>query len=419
MRLVIHDYSGHPGQIRLSRELARRGHDVQHQFCASFVTGQGATQRRAGDPDAFTVLPVHLGSQFQRYSPVVRVWQEVQYGLKATRAVLGHHPDLAVLSNVPLLSLLLMSTALRLRGVDYVFWQQDVYSEAIDAIARRRLGRIGAVVGWLATRCERRIARHAAAVVPISDAFVDKLASWGVRGPAVHVIPNWAAIDEMPLRPKGNPWAKAHDLSDVFVVMYAGTLGWKHDPAAIADLARSLPAGTQLLVVSQGKGREWLEGTAGDVPRLTLLDYQPYEQLPDVLATADVLLVLLERDASRYSVPSKVLNYLCAGRPILALLPSENAVSTTIEAAGAGFVVAPGDHDAASAALGNLLADLPGRSRMGSAARRYAERTFDIVEVGDRFDAVFEHCAARRRRHRRLTRFVLAEKADVVESAHD
>lgn len=411
MRLVVHDYSGHPGQIRLSRELARRGHHVQHQFCGSFVTGQGATQRRAGDPESFTILPIHLRSQFRRYSPIVRVCQEIQYGVKATRALLGHSPDLVVLSNVPLLSLLMMSTALGMCGVGYVFWQQDVYSEAIDAIARRRLGRIGGVIGWLAARCERHVARSAAAVVPISGAFVDELDGWGVHSRAIHVIPNWAAIDEMPLRHKDNAWARAHQLTDVPVVMYAGTLGWKHDPAAIADLARSLPSETRVLVVSQGKGREWLEERAGGISNLTLVDYQPYEQLPDVLATADVLLVLLERDASRYSVPSKVLNYLCAGRSILALLPEENAVSDTIAAAGAGLVVAPGDLESATAALGDLLSDPSRRQRMGIDARNYAERNFDIVNVGDRFDTVFSQSISLARRSGRFTRFILGGRS--------
>ena len=73
------------------------------------------------------------------------------------------------------------------------------------------------------------------------------------------VIPNWGAIDEMPLRPRNNAWAKAHGLADVPVVMYAGTLGLKHDPSVLAQLARTAPAGCRVVVVSQGQGREWLE----------------------------------------------------------------------------------------------------------------------------------------------------------------
>jgi colanic acid biosynthesis glycosyl transferase WcaI len=386
----VHDYSGHPGQVHLSRELVRRGHQVEHQFCASYTTGRGATGRRADDPASFTVRPIRLRRQFVRYSPLLRLAQELQYARAANRAILAARPDIAILSNVPLLSLFLLTLALRMRGIPYVFWQQDIYSDAIGVISRKRLGRFGVPVGWLAARCERRVARSAAAVVAISDTFIGQLETWGVRSNGVHVIPNWAAIDEMPPRPRENMWAKANGLVGVPVVMYAGTLGLKHDPSAIVRLTQTAPPGTRVVVVSQGLGREWLEAQACGAPGLMLVDYQPYEQLPDMLASADVLLVLLEQDASRYSVPSKVLNYLCAGRPILALLPLDNAVAETVESAGAGLVVAPGDYDAASASLNRLLSDPSEREKMGAAARDYAERSFDVSAVGERFDAVLD-----------------------------
>jgi colanic acid biosynthesis glycosyl transferase WcaI len=388
LRLVIHDYCGHPGQVHLSRELARRGHHVEHQYCASYTTGRGATERRDGDPESFMVRAIELNSEFARYSPVVRLRQELQYARMSTRAVLAARPDVAVLSNIPLLSLFILTLSLRMRRVPYVFWQQDIYSEAIRVIARDRLGRLGCFVGWVAGCAERQVARGAAAIVAISDTFIEQLEAWGVPTSKVHVVPNWGAIDEMPLRPRDNAWAKAHGLVGVPVVMYAGTLGLKHDPSVLSRLARTARTGSRMVVVSEGRGREWLESEAADAPGLMLLDYQPYEQLPDVLASADVLLVVLEGDASRYSVPSKVLNYLCAGRPVLALLPPDNAVARMVEAAEAGLVVAPGDADAASAALRRLLSSPAARDQMGTAARRYAERTFDVTRVGDRFESL-------------------------------
>ncbi|UQX12188.1 glycosyltransferase family 4 protein [Candidatus Mycobacterium methanotrophicum] len=388
MRLVIHDYSGHPGQIHLSRELARRGHHVEHQYCASYTTGRGATERRDGDPESFAVLAIELGSEFARYSPLVRLRQELEYARMSSRAILAARPDVAVLSNIPLLSLFMLTFLLRMRRVPYVFWQQDIYSEAIRVIARDRFGWPGRLIGWVAGRVERRVARGAAAIVAISDTFVEQLEAWGVQTSKVHIVPNWAAVDEMPLRPRDNAWAKAHDLVGMPVVMYAGTLGAKHDPSVISDLARMAPTGSRMVVVSEGRGREWLEPKVDELPGLMLLDYQPYEQLPDMLASADVLLVVLESNASRYSVPSKVLNYFCAGRPVLALLPPDNAVAKMVEAAEAGLTVAPGDADAASAALRSLLASPVARAAMGTAARRYAERTFDVERVGDRFESL-------------------------------
>jgi colanic acid biosynthesis glycosyl transferase WcaI len=392
VRLVIHDYSGHPGQVHLSRELARRGHQVQHQFCASYTTGRGATERREGDPATFSVRALELGGEFARYSPLVRVQQEVKYARIAARAIADARPDAAVLSNVPLLSLFFLTLSLRLRRIPYVFWQQDVYSDAIGGVARKRLGRLGAVVAWIAENAERLAARGAAGVVPISDTFIGQLDSWGVPRSRIAVVPNWGAIDEMPLRPKDNDWSRSQGLADVPVVMYAGTLGLKHDPSVLSELARSLPEGARLVVVSQGQGREWLESQAGNLPSLKLLDYQPYEQLPDMLATADVLVVVLEGDASRYSVPSKVLNYFCAGRPVLGLLPTDNAVAHMIESAQAGRVVEPNERDEASTVLNGILADAQVREKMGAAAREYAETTFDVHRIGDTFEMVVTRC---------------------------
>lgn len=386
MRVVVHDYSGHPGQVHLSRELARRGHEVEHQFCPAYTTGRGATERRDGDPGTFTVRPVTLTKEFARYSPLVRVMQELQYARAAKRALRRAKPDVVLLSNVPLLALLLVTANLRLRRVPYVFWHQDVYSEAIGVIARHRLGRLGSLVGLLADRAERSVARGAHAVVPISEAFRDQLRTWGVPDEDVTVIPNWGQIDEMPQTPRDNPWAREHGLVDVPVVMYAGTLGLKHDPSLLATLPTALPVGGQVVVVSQGRGREWLEANAPGTPGLQLLDYQPYELLPQVLATADVLLVVLESDASRYSVPSKVLNYLCVGRPVVAALPADNAVALMLRESGAGVVV-PCVEDL-PAEVAKLLADPDGRARRGAAARAYAEQVFDVVAVGDRFEAV-------------------------------
>ena len=46
MRILVHDYSGHPFQVELSAELARRGHDVTHSWCGAYVSGKG----RLDDP---------------------------------------------------------------------------------------------------------------------------------------------------------------------------------------------------------------------------------------------------------------------------------------------------------------------------------------------------------------------------------
>lgn len=368
---------------------------MQHQFCSSVMTGRGATAVRSDDPETFSVRSISLGREFARYSPVKRIVQEFKYGWLAFRATTSFRPDAAVFANVPVIPLAVISIGLKMRKIPFVFWWQDVYSEAAGAIAKRRLGRLGGLAAWLFNLIERGIASRAAEIVPITEAFTDRLNEWGIDPAKVSVIPNWGALDEVSPKPRLNPWSQSHGLDDVKVVMYAGTLGLKHDPSLIAELLHSVPDNCRMVVVTQGKGREWLEDHCADNAKLILLDFQPYEDLPDMLGSADLLLALLEQDASRYSVPSKVLTYLCSGRPILALLPRENSVARVVVAAEAGVVASPSDRIGAAVALNELLSDDELRARLAANGRSYAEAAFDIESITDKFVSVLARACAR------------------------
>ena len=388
LKIVVHDFSGHPGQVQLSRQLARRGHTVEHQFCSSFTTGQGATAIREDDPVSFSIMGIGLRSDFARYSPLRRIFQELHYGWLSIRATLARQPDIAIFSNLPILPLAMVSLTMKIRRIPYILWWQDVYSDAIGTTARRRLGILGGPVGWVAERIECGSARRAAAVVPIADEFLDCLNRWGVERTKTTVIQNWGALGEIQPQPHSNEWSRSHGLDGVRVVMYAGTLGLKHDPSVLAELARNAPSDCRIVVVSQGKGRQWLDEHCATVHRLVLLDFQPYERVPEMLGSADILVAILEQEASRYSVPSKVLNYFCAGRPVLGLLPADNAVARMIEHADAGIVVSPGNQTKATDAMLRLLADRELRDRMSENARNFADQTFAIDTVAERFETV-------------------------------
>ena len=116
--------------------------------------------------------------------------------------------------------------------------------------------------------------------------------------------------------------------------------------------------------------------------------------MSEVLGSGDVLVAVIEREAGEFSVPSKILSYLCAGRPIVLAAPRDNLASSIITNAGAGLVVEPEDHNGFVEAVRELLGNPELAMRMGSAARRYAEEQFKIENVADRFEAVFDRVSA-------------------------
>ncbi|MGI8710987.1 MAG: glycosyltransferase [Acidimicrobiales bacterium] len=205
------------------------------------------------------------------------------------------------------------------------------------------------------------------------------------------MIANWAPLSEIRPVTTGKAWAREQGIDADQIVLYGGTLGLKHDPSLLLQVARALEAqDAAVVVVSEGAGADWLAEQGGDQSNLVLLPFQPYERLSDMFASADVGLTLLNGDAGVYSVPSKLLSYLCAGRPVVAAVPSVNQAATVIAESGAGIVVAADDADALAAAVTSLLADPTASEEMGRAGREYAESHFDIEDIGDRFVSVID-----------------------------
>jgi len=393
LRIVVHDYSGHPFQVQLSRELARRGNAVLHLHFQGFQTPKGALQRRQDDPPSFAVEGLDLGEAFQKYSFVKRRRQEIAYGALAVERTMAFAPDVVVCSNFPLDPLRIVARACRQHDVRFVVWLQDIYSIAMGKILPKKLPGVGAAVSRWFTHLERRTLREADRVVCITEDFLPILQGWGVPHARCAVIENWAPLDEITPTGHDNPWAHEHKLAGRQVVLYSGTLGLKHDPAGIAALAHACRDRPEVVVVvvSEGVGADWLAQAKAErgLDNLVLLPFQPYARLPEVLGAAAVVLAVIEPDAGIFSVPSKVLSYLAAGRPILLAVPPENLAARTVLRAEAGLVVQPGDTAGLIAAAQHLLDDATLRERQGRNARAYAASTFDIGAIADRFEGVW------------------------------
>ena len=269
------------------------------------------------------------------------------------------------------------------RGVRLVSWIQDIYGLAAYRLLSRKLPVVGHAVGQYFIALDKSSARRSDAIVVIAEDFRKVFTGWGIdsrRGFTRSTIGRrWKTC---PMRPRDNAWSRQHNLGDGLRFVYSGTLAMKHNPALLLELARMLDRDSsgELIVVSEGAGVEWLaeQAAAEGIDSLRCLGFQPFEVLPDVLGSADVLVAILEADAGVFSVPSKVLSYLCAGRPVLLAVPKENLAAKIVVECGAGLVVEPADVAGFCAAAQRLIESPQLRDQCGQAARRYAEAHFDI-----------------------------------------
>jgi glycosyltransferase involved in cell wall biosynthesis len=398
-RIIINDYSGHPFQVELSRELAHRGHDVLHIYSAEFQSPKADLMRIGTDPSTILVEGLSIGATFEKYTFVKRRSQEKAYGKLVCRRIDAFHPDLVVGSNNPLDAQCQIGNHCKRRAIPFIFWLQDISSDAIKSILSRKFATAGAVIGTWYQGVEKRILKHADHVVAISDDFIPRLKGWKLESDKISVIENWAPKNKITVAPDDNAWRRAQGLMGKRVALYTGTIGLKHNPDLLLAVAEAFrpEAEVQIVVTSEGKYADYLGAQAASrgCNNLTLLPFQPFESYSNVLASGDVLIAMIDSDAASYSVPSKVLSYLCSGRPIVLAADARNLAAKIIRRSGAGLVVDPQDTSAFVGAVRHFLNDADARKVAGVNGRAYADKMFDVGLIADRFEQIFDAvCAA-------------------------
>lgn len=384
-RILVNDYAGHPFQIELSRALAAKGYQVAHLYCETNLTPHGDLTDQADD--RLTIVPISTGTTFEKYSLARRFRDEVRYGRASVDFQRQWKPDVVISSNVPLVSLNLIQSLER--STPMILWLQDIQSGLASLV----------LSGWKSllhrpfAKLEQTAITRADAVVAIADSLRTEAIELGANEHNTVVIENWAPLPDLPVLPKKNAWSARHGLDENFVFLYSGTLGVKHRPELLADLAAAFADdGTvRVVVASEGIGADQLAelAEAQDLKNLVLLPFQDFEDLAPMLAAADVLTVVLEQSAGSASIPSKVLSYLCAGRPVLGSLPIDNSSTALIEKrANAGLSATDDEAFLANARL--LRRDAEIRQRLGANGRRYAEQNFDIGRITAHFTEIID-----------------------------
>ena len=390
MRVFLHDYGGYAFTVQLGRVLAGRGHQVKYSY--SLTTQLVQRFKTRPEFEHFTVEGVQLACPFNRYNYLRRRRDEKNHGCLIAEQVRAFHPDIVLSANTPLDAQKLIQIACREVGAKFIFWMQDIIGLATKKALSSSIPILGSLIGDHYLRLERSLVQASDEVVVISADFLDYLQGRGSDIELIHVIPNWAPLEEIPMLPRDNPWSRAHDLSDKFVFLYTGVLGLKHDPRMILSLAESFDQqpDVRVVVVSEGPFADALKSAmrSNGLDNLILIPYQPAEVYPEMLSSADVLMTILKPDASVYSVPSKVYTYMCAARPQLLSISASNPVAKQVIENQMGLVSDPGDVDAW---LGNAYALYQNRynnHQMGHNARDYAEAHFDIQHIADLFEAI-------------------------------
>lgn len=269
---------------------------------------------------------------------------------------------------------------------------KDVYPESAEALniirPRRFVSRL--LRAWDAWICFR-----SACVIAISETMREiLLSSRRIAPERITVVQDWIEAEEFPQYPCANSQRQEMGISaDTFIALFAGTMGLVSGVDVLIEVAKNLSNRADILILCVGQGmlkeRMVAEAAASRSRNIRFEAFQPRERVPEMQAAANAMLLTITPGYPDTSVPSKLIGYLAAGRPVICAARSSSAVVRTVIAAGSSIAVQPGCADSIAAIL--HLADNRGEERvMGLNARRCFDQNFTSDRAFAEFARTFE-----------------------------
>ena len=386
----------------LCESVARRGHEVT-VVCSQGDYAGGAERLPARETHNGVRIKRLPATSFGKGSKVARVTDYGSFYGLATAALLSTPGDLYLCLSTPPLIALPALMAARLRRKPVVYWCQDVYPDM--AVALGVLAPDGAIAKVLDT-ASRHVLRNARRTVAIGERMAAVLAERGADAPAV--VHNWSDGDAVnpatAVASHDNRYRRAAGAGDGDVlVVYAGNMGLAHDFSGLGYALNAIADHPEVerlrfLFVGAGSRLKELEAFADNARRrgvrVAFMPYQPREDLPELLTSADVHLVCVSADVSGLMVPSKLYGAMAAGRAVLLAGPGGTEVADVLSESGGGRRVEPDDGPGMVQAFRALVADTDALREQGRRARVVFDARFSRAEACERFIEVLEEAAS-------------------------
>lgn len=322
---------------------------------------------------------------FPRHRIHHRLSNYISYlGLAVSRA-LTIRTDLILTMTDPPLAGIAGALVARLKRLPFVYNIQDLYPDmALGA-------RIVQPVHWVKTweYLHRRTLEQASLVIVLGEDMYERVITKGIEPERVVIIRNGTSIPEES-HSYDHPVSKEIRCGFPFVVLHAGNLGFYGAWETLIGAAKLLDEeGVGFIFVGDGAAKSGIETLVNGFPRVRFLPFRPPEEIPYVLAAADIHVVTVRRGLEGVVVPSKLYSVLAAGRPVLAVVPEKSDVARIVTRSGCGVVVDPDSPASVAEAIRNLVRDRGRLEQMAQRAQAIASE-YDIEKQLERFVQVVE-----------------------------
>ena len=302
--------------------------------------------------------------------------------LSLIKAITGWRPDVILSTSPSLPACIPVAIAKAAFRCPVVLSLQDILPEA--AIQTGLLSNKLAIKAF--EKLEQFAYASATQISVITPSFAKNLKGKGVAEQKMTCISNWVDVDFISPKPKkDSAFRRMHGLEDKFVVLYSGNIARTQGVRTIIHAAKKLQdnPNIQFVIVGEPSQLTALETLSNqlNVNNVRLLPFVKREDLPDMLAAADVSLIMQKKNVVGFNMPSKTQVIMASGRPIIASVPSEGSTSNAVKQSNSGLVVAPECSTELTNAIQELYSCPELAEAMGENGRLFAIKHYSFKQA--------------------------------------
>lgn len=293
--------------------------------------------------------------------------------------------DVIYLASTPPIQGTLGAILKRIKKTPFVYNLQDIFPDSLvgTGLARKKgfIWRVGRII-------ENFTYKHADKIIVISEDFKRNIMAKGVPEEKIVVIYNW--VDQNVVKNvdrKNNKLFDKYNLDrDKFFITYSGNVGLTQNMDLLLDVAKALEGNEEIhfVLIGEGAYKEQVKEIIirDNITNVTLLPFQPYEDISHVFSLGDVGLIISKPGVGANSVPSKTWSIMSASRPVLANF-DENEIKTILSENECGVFTKSGDKQAFTDAILELYRNREMRQKYGENGRNFVMQNL-TREIGTR-----------------------------------
>ncbi|PKK83943.1 MAG: hypothetical protein CVT49_05825 [candidate division Zixibacteria bacterium HGW-Zixibacteria-1] len=296
--------------------------------------------------------------------------------------------DLILASSPPVTSAVLGYVISRLRRTKLVLEIRDLQPESGEQFGNLNKSLF---TGFIA-RVMKFLYRKADHIVCVTEGIEDWMSDNGVDRSHLTTIKSGVGYDF--INSHSNGIRKKYGWENKYLIMFSGTLGWVRPLESIIESARLLSGEKQyhFVFVGDGQKKNSLEKLAKQykLDNISFIGLQPLSQIPFYLKSGDVLVECLkEVPVAKVALPTKIFEYMAAGRPI-AFGSFEGETTKLLEKAGGALTFSPRNPEQLAAIIRSLYKKEIDGDELGRKYHDYVSNFHSRDKWADRYMQLLE-----------------------------